>query len=269
MARRNDSIPHLLIKLPWWVSLIAGGFVFAGMRWGVPAYFANDKFSAALANAVAKVAPLAGLFFLLLAGLSVLFAVKRRKLVDEQSSLESLCALNWQGFEWMVAEAYRRQGFSAEESLGGGADGGVDVVLRKNGQTVLVQCKNWKSASVGSPIVRDLYGAMTKAGASRGIVITSGRFTKDAQDFAQGTPIELIDGEQLLALLQSVQRPTAKETRQAHTPVNTPAIPTIQPTCPKCGAAMVRRTAKRGASAGNEFWGCSTYPKCRGTIAIE
>ena len=36
--------------------------------------------------------------------------------------------------------------------------------------------------------------------------------------------------------------------------------------CPKCGAAMVRRVAKRGENAGSEFWGCSMFPKCR-TIA--
>ena len=34
-------------------------------------------------------------------------------------------------------------------------------------------------------------------------------------------------------------------------------------TCPKCGAAMVLRTAKKGANAGNQFWGCSRYPDCR------
>ena len=33
--------------------------------------------------------------------------------------------------------------------------------------------------------------------------------------------------------------------------------------CPKCGSPMVRRTAKRGPNAGNEFWGCSEFPKCR------
>ena len=33
--------------------------------------------------------------------------------------------------------------------------------------------------------------------------------------------------------------------------------------CPKCDAPMVRRVAKRGKNAGNEFWGCSTFPKCR------
>lgn len=33
--------------------------------------------------------------------------------------------------------------------------------------------------------------------------------------------------------------------------------------CPKCGGSMVLRTAKRGATAGNKFWGCSAYPKCK------
>lgn len=36
------------------------------------------------------------------------------------------------------------------------------------------------------------------------------------------------------------------------------------PDCPKCGQPMVRRTARRGANAGGEFWGCSEFPRCRG-----
>ncbi len=39
-------------------------------------------------------------------------------------------------------------------------------------------------------------------------------------------------------------------------------------TCPKCGAEMVLQTAKKGQNAGNKFWGCSRFPKCRGTINI-
>jgi ssDNA-binding Zn-finger/Zn-ribbon topoisomerase 1 len=37
------------------------------------------------------------------------------------------------------------------------------------------------------------------------------------------------------------------------------------PHCPACNSLMVKRTAKRGANAGSEFWGCSKYPACRGT----
>lgn len=40
------------------------------------------------------------------------------------------------------------------------------------------------------------------------------------------------------------------------------------PFCPRCGAAMVERKAKRGNSVGQKFWGCSSYPKCSGTRQI-
>lgn len=39
--------------------------------------------------------------------------------------------------------------------------------------------------------------------------------------------------------------------------------PSVQKKCPACGQAMVVRTAQRGASAGTQFFGCSTYPECK------
>lgn len=44
--------------------------------------------------------------------------------------------------------------------------------------------------------------------------------------------------------------------------------PSTEKICPKCGAAMVLRTAKRGANAGNQFWGCSNYPSCRSILPV-
>lgn len=41
------------------------------------------------------------------------------------------------------------------------------------------------------------------------------------------------------------------------------------PACPKCSASMVRRQAKAGANAGQEFWGCSAFPKCRTIIPLS
>jgi len=38
-----------------------------------------------------------------------------------------------------------------------------------------------------------------------------------------------------------------------------------EPVCPECGSKMVLRTARKGKNAGNQFWGCSTFPRCRGT----
>ena len=48
----------------------------------------------------------------------------------------------------------------------------------------------------------------------------------------------------------------------------TPATMTATPACPKCGAEMVLRTARRGERAGKQFYGCSAYPKCRGLVNL-
>lgn len=37
--------------------------------------------------------------------------------------------------------------------------------------------------------------------------------------------------------------------------------------CPRCGAPMIKRIAKKGKNIGKEFWGCSNFPKCRGVIS--
>ncbi|WP_421252382.1 NERD domain-containing protein [Aeromonas sp. 600724] len=46
-------------------------------------------------------------------------------------------------------------------------------------------------------------------------------------------------------------------------PTTTESLTQANPLCPRCGNPMVLRTAKRGDNRGNQFWGCSGYPKCR------
>jgi restriction system protein len=189
--------------------------------------------------------------------------------------VESLRALSWQEFEQLVGEAYRRQGYTVEESGGGGADGGVDLVLKKAGETTLVQCKQWKTWKVGVKIVRELYGVMAAENAARGIVVACGRFTRDAQSFAEGKPLELIDGSALWELVKAVKSGSKARTPSAVQPISpTPATAVPQsspdpqanmPACPKCGSEMVLRTARKGSHAGSQFYGCSSYPACRGT----
>jgi restriction system protein len=182
-------------------------------------------------------------------------------LVDGQTSPESIRNLPWKQFELLVAEAYRRQGYQVEFSLGRGADGGVDLTLRRDGRTSLVQCKQWKVFSVGAPVVREMFGVMTAEHADETIIVTSGKFTRDAQDFAAGKPVRLIDGSQLLALIQSVQTISPASTGDHDSAQN--QMPA--PTCPLCGKPMVQRTARRGSNAGSQFWGCPGYPTCKGT----
>ncbi|TFZ02284.1 restriction endonuclease [Ramlibacter henchirensis] len=178
-------------------------------------------------------------------------------------SVEALNGISWKEFELLVGEAFRLQGYSVLETGAAGPDGGVDLVLRKGTETSLVQCKQWKATQVGVQVVRELFGVMAARGATAGFVVTSGRFSSDARAFAEGRNIRLVDGPKLFGLIEQARRSLA-EARPAA--VGAPReMSGGAPQCPKCNAAMVRRTARTGPHAGSQFWGCSTFPKCRAT----
>lgn len=178
-------------------------------------------------------------------------------------SADTLNDMSWREFEMLVGQGFRQQGFAVKETGGGGADGGVDLLLQQNGETTLVQCKQWKAFRVGVAVVRELYGVMAARGAAAGVVVTSGHFTKDAIAFAAGRNIRLMDGTQLMAFLRKAR---AAPPQAAATAADTdPITPAGTPPCPVCAKPMVRRVAKRGTSAGSAFWGCSSYPGCKGT----
>jgi restriction system protein len=199
----------------------------------------------------------------------------RRKLiadVGQRKAADALDGMNWREFEkLLVGEAFRLQGYGVLETGGGGADGGVDLVLSKGTEKYLVQCKQWKAFKVGVDVVRELYGVMAAKGAAGGLVVTSGRFTEDAVGFASGRNLKLIDGPLLHDLIRqarnSRRQTPARQSRSSSgsaAPADTPSVPG----CPTCSKPMLKRTAKRGANAGEEFWGCSAYPACRGTRQI-
>jgi len=122
---------------------------------------------------------------------------------------------------------------------------------------------------VGLPVVREFFGAMAAEGAAGGYVVTSGQFTKEAKAFASGRNIELIDGAGLkswIAQQRTARAPTVEIKPPPVAPTMTP-VTNQEPVCPVCSAAMVKRLAKRGANAGNAFWGCSKYPGCKGTVS--
>lgn len=125
---------------------------------------------------------------------------------------------------------------------------------------MLVQCKQWRARQVGVNKVRELFGVVTAEHADRGILVTSGKFTKDAQSFKIGKPLTLVDGPALAQLVRSVQR--GSKTTET---VSVNASSLIEPSCPRCASPMITRTARRGANAGSQFYGCTRYPQCRGT----
>lgn len=273
MARRKQSpledVVDIISKFPWWVGmLLAIIFYFVLHAYAVQKIaVASDPhdFGQTINKTVLHSMALFGqyilpLVFLLGGGLSAFNQFSRKKLhqnVAESSSKNALNGMSWQQFETLVGEHFRQQGYKVEEVGGGGADGGVDIILHKNGEKHFVQCKQWKAYKVGVKPVRELLGVMVGSAATGGIVVTSGEFTKDAIDFARENNIQLLDGTELHKVIRNA--------KQAVIPASIPKVPT----CPKCGSNMVKRTAKKGSHAGEPFWGCSGYPACRSTLPMH
>jgi restriction system protein len=168
---------------------------------------------------------------------------------------------SWDEFELLVGEIYRRRGFRSEFSAGTGADGGIDLVLRRGEERVLVQCKSWNAWKVGPKEIREFFGVLVSDGATRGIFVTTGRFTRDATEFAEGKPIEMIDGSAFERMLREAATGPGDDLLDVASwmPAFLAASKVTQPDCPFCRTPMVKRKGR-----GNLFWGCPTYPKCRG-----
>lgn len=129
-----------------------------------------------------------------------------RKLSGSRYSPEAIRELSWREFEVMVGDAFRQHGYAVQETAAG-ADGGVDLELRMDGQLHLVQCKHWKAKCVGVKVIRELFGVMASRGAHAGYVVTSGYFTTEAKQFADKNHVHLIDGELLGEWLSTRKKP--------------------------------------------------------------
>lgn len=234
--------------------------VYISFKYLIPNIAFENIFYKMIAQALPGVALFFSIFFILMAAMSAFYSYERGILLTRQKDIATLRSLSWRDFEKLVGEAFRRDGYSITETGGAGADGGVDLVLKKNNEKILVQCKHWKTGKVGVKIIRELYGVVVAEGATGGIVISSGIFTREASNFAKNKPLELIGGRGLLKIIADVQGIKVQSSPESETTkFHTGNI------CPQCKAPMVLRIARKGFHAGKKFWGCSNYPRCRST----
>lgn len=264
MARRKSSpaedVMDLVAMLPWWAGVLLAALAYftlhhvatqpmaAAIQPGQVGAMVTQTLWRTLASIGQYVLPI-----LCLAG-AAMSAWRRRERkqlignVARSEAADALDGMSWQQFERLVGEGFRLQGYRVVETGGGGADGGVDLVLNKDGEKYLLQCKQWRAFRVGVDVVRELYGVMAAKGAAGGFVVTSGRFTDEARNFAEGRNVQLIDGTRLWALIKQAAGTSQQGAAKPAGGSPSAAAPVAAtPSCPVCAKVMVQRTAKRGA----------------------
>jgi hypothetical protein len=121
-------------------------------------------------------------------------------------ALEQMQQLTGKQFEELITTVLARSGFRCQMTRASG-DGGIDIVAVLDkplvGGKYLIQCKRYSPGIlVGSPIVREFYGAVSAdPEAVKGILVTTSGYTEEARKFAQAVGIELIDITRLKALV--------------------------------------------------------------------
>jgi hypothetical protein len=130
------------------------------------------------------------------------FAPRTSNLSGQGLDLSQMSGID---FEMLVADLLGQMGFRAEMTKTTG-DGGIDIVAVLDkpiiGGKYLFQCKRYAPDSlIGSPTVRDFYGAVTADRAVKGIFITTSDFTTQAREFGERVGLELINLQRLTELL--------------------------------------------------------------------
>ncbi len=242
---------NLLIR-HWWIWLVLAALSLLG------SYIYANVLTNFLAPALAVYFRYIAIGLVLIAVLSYFVTYQRRKLLSSQTGLDSIRQLSWRKFEDLITEAYKQNGYRIVREPVSGSDNGIDIIVNKEDIETLVQCKQWRSRKLGVKVVREMYGILSGSYADEVHIVSTGRVTNDALSFARGKPIKLIYGQELLKLISDAQKSTSESNQ----------ITESEKTCPECGSEMVLRKARKGKNAGNEFWGCVQFPKCRGTVSV-
>jgi restriction system protein len=130
--------------------------------------------------------------------------VQEQDVLSTLDSRPNLMELTPSEFESLITNLFQKMGLETKLTQAS-RDGGVDCVAYDArpvlGGKVIVQAKRYKN-TVGVSAVRDLFGTVHNEGASKGILVTTSGYGKAAYDFANGKPLELITGSNLLYMLK-------------------------------------------------------------------
>ena len=132
--------------------------------------------------------------------------LRNKSLLGRNKTLKKLKRLSWDDFELLCMELFTKQGWKVLGNEKKGADGGVDIWMKKRSLTkknisAIVQCKRYDDALVTIKVVREMYGLMHEYDVHAAYIVTTSRFTKECYKFVEGKNMILINGEELVKMI--------------------------------------------------------------------
>jgi len=180
----RETLFSILLRQPWWVTLLVAFGLFGIVHTFFP-----------------PIAPFFALPFVVLSGYIAYRQWAGRSPVDADERLAALRAMSWDEFSAIMAEAYRRNGYTVEPAR----NAAYDFTLGKDARVTLLQCRRWKVNQVGVAPVRELAQAVARENAYKGICVAAGAFSEPARRLTSSEPVTLISGLELVQLVGSLR----------------------------------------------------------------
>lgn len=183
-AMRQNSLFAILLRSPWWMSLVVAAVVVVMARLLLPEAYVWFGAAGAIP-------------FLVIAGIAGWRALRAPSMRGVEETLAGARAMSWPAFAERVEAAFRAQGYTVTRLKNHAAD----FELSRGGRTTLVACKRWKVARTGIEPVRELQAVREARDAHECVYITTGEATDNALAFATRHKVHILSGTELGRLL--------------------------------------------------------------------
>lgn len=180
LKMHDNSLFAVLLRSPWWVSLLAALAVFGVIRLVLEAVYAA----------------FATLPLLVVSAVAAWRQLRAPSAEKIAAAMAVLRGMNWDEFSNLLEEGFRRDGYAVER-LGGAQ---ADFELVKAGRKALVACKRWKAARTGVEPLRELKAAGEAREAGECVYVLAGELSEQARSFAAQNRIRLVEGAELAQL---------------------------------------------------------------------
>ena len=177
-----NSLFAILLRSPWWISILLALGVFALVR-----HFFNPGLAA-----------FAALPLMAIGTYAAWKQLRRPGAKRIAATLGRARALPWEGFCSALEEGFRREGYGVRRE-------GDELQLTRSGRVTLVACKRWKAVRTGVDPLREFDQASGERGAHERVYVVAGEVTDTARAFAAQKQIRLLQDEELAKLLAALR----------------------------------------------------------------
>ncbi len=183
----KNSLFATLLRSPWWVSLAVAAALALAL-------------GALLPENYRVVGMLSALPFVVISSIAARRQWREPSSAQVSRTLEALTAMKWPAFATLLEQAFRRDGYTVQR----GTASSVDFELERQGRTMLVCARRWKSARIGIEALRPLQAARSATDATDALYIGLGEVTDNARPFALEHRIAIWQSTELAQALRGL-----------------------------------------------------------------